>query len=71
VGKIEEAAEIARAAGLRYVYAGNVPSEQYSDTRCPGCGLTVLARRGMHLRRNEIVGSTCPSCHTSIAGVWS
>jgi len=44
---IEMAVRIGREAGLRYVYAGNMPSGS-SDTVCPGCGKVVVARRGFH-----------------------
>ncbi|WP_313565939.1 AmmeMemoRadiSam system radical SAM enzyme [Mobilicoccus sp.] len=38
------AREIARAAGERYVYTGNVVNPEGEATRCPGCGLDVVER---------------------------
>ncbi len=67
------AAEIGREAGLRYVYAGNLPGHvgEYEDTRCPRCGLTVVQRRGYVVREYKITGEgKCPACGESIAGVW-
>jgi len=57
---IERALEIGRAAGLRYVYAGNVAGRQ--DTRCPSCGATVIAREGFHVATTDLDGSACGAC---------
>ena len=66
------AAEIGRTAGLRYVYAGNLPGEtgQWEDTHCPSCGGVLVARRGFHVLRNRM-GSDgrCPDCAASIPGI--
>jgi len=57
-------------AGLRYVYQGNVPSAG-SDTRCPLCGDTVIARSAFSLRANRLEGGRCRSCGETIAGIWA
>ena len=38
----------AEQAGLRYIYAGNLPGSvgQFEDTRCPQCGETLIRRYG-------------------------
>jgi len=67
------AAETGRAAGLRYVYAGNLPgaTRGLEDTRCPGCGVTLIERCGFQVRRNRLTaGGQCPGCGTTIPGVW-
>ena len=67
------AAAIGRDAGLRYVYAGNLPGEVggLEDTRCPSCGATVIARRGYHvLKRSQDAEGRCLACKTQIAGYW-
>ena len=38
------AQRIARAAGLHYVYVGNVHDQTGSSTYCPGCGTKVIGR---------------------------
>ncbi|MFW6436745.1 MAG: AmmeMemoRadiSam system radical SAM enzyme [Halococcoides sp.] len=43
---LDRAADIARDAGLEYVYVGNVPGHADSDTRCPDCGRTWVDREG-------------------------
>ena len=47
-----EAADIGRAAGLRYVYAGNLPGAvgDLENTRCAACGETLVERRGYRIR---------------------
>jgi pyruvate formate lyase activating enzyme len=67
------AAAIGRAAGLRYVYAGNLPGETagLEDTRCPSCNATLIARRGFRVLRNRLAaGGACPDCGATIPGVW-
>jgi len=67
------AAGIGRAAGLRYVYAGNLPgrTDNLEDTRCPGCGEVLVERRGFRVLRNRIAsGGECPACGRAIPGLW-
>ena len=42
------AARIGEAAGLHYIYAGNLPGRvgRYEDTRCPYCQATLIRRVG-------------------------
>lgn len=71
---LRRAAEIGRAAGLRYVYAGNLPRELagLEDTHCPGCGVAVVERHGFRVLRKRLTeDGHCPRCGTSIAGRWS
>jgi len=67
------AAEIGRDAGLKFVYAGNLPGRVggWEDTRCPGCKATLIQRSGFRIGHNRI-GSRglCPECATRIPGVW-
>jgi pyruvate formate lyase activating enzyme len=68
------AAEIGREAGLRYVYAGNLPGrvEEYETTFCPHCNTALVERSGYHIRAMRITaGGACPKCGTVVAGIWS
>jgi pyruvate formate lyase activating enzyme len=73
------AAEIGRAAGLRYVYCGNLPGQvgPYENTVCPSCGETLVTRYGFHVLANKLevpsgqAGGRCPRCRTTIAGIWA
>ncbi len=64
------AAEIGREAGLRYVYVGNAPELGREDTRCPGCELVVVERRGYRARSRLEAGGRCPGCGRVIEGIW-
>lgn len=63
--------EAARAEGLRYVYVGNLPSHPGEHTYCPGCGKTVIERRGYRSRLENFREGCCSSCGTRIPGIWS
>ncbi len=66
------AAEIGYAAGLRFVYAGNLPGRVggYENTYCPGCKATLIERYGFRVRKNRISNGACPDCKTKIPGRW-
>ncbi len=67
------AAEIGREAGLRYVYAGNLPGRvgEYEDTSCPNCNTALVKRNGYIIFEYNITASgCCPKCGTKIPGVW-
>jgi len=64
---------IGREAGLRYVYAGNLPGRVggLEDTRCPSCGTTLVRRSGFAVHAALVTGEgTCPSCGAAIPGRW-
>lgn len=72
VDVLREAKSIALAAGLRYVYIGNVPGLPGAGTTfCPGCKKPVLERRGYRIRNRNLTDGKCGFCGTRIAGVWS
>ena len=67
------AAEIGREAGLRYVYAGNLPGNvgEYETTHCPQCSYQLVKRSGYVIREYKITGAgKCPKCDAQIAGLW-
>src|SRR4029450_1962040 len=69
-----EAADIGRASGLRYVYAGNLPGGvgDLEDTRCATCHDVLIARYGYYIRDYRITpDGRCPSCRTAVPGRWS
>jgi pyruvate formate lyase activating enzyme len=66
-------AEIGREAGLRYVYAGNLPGQvgEYEDTFCVECNYRLIHRVGYIIKEYHITSEgTCPSCKTKIPGLW-
>lgn len=66
------AAEIGAQAGLRYVYAGNLPGlvGDWENTRCPRCRALLIERWGFRVLRNRIDDGACPDCGERIPGVW-
>jgi pyruvate formate lyase activating enzyme len=68
------AAEIGQEAGLRYVYAGNLPGRvgEYEHTYCPSCRTRVIARFGYRILEYTLTAQgACPHCGTRLAGVWT
>lgn len=67
------AAEIGREAGLRYVYAGNLPGhvDEYENTLCPSCNEVLVKRSGYVILEYRLTASgSCPKCGTHIPGIW-
>lgn len=70
---LQRAADIGQEAGLKYVYAGNLPGHVGSleNTYCPNCQTLLIRRTGFSVHENRITNSGgCPQCAESIAGVW-
>lgn len=44
VKRLEQHYDIAKRAGLNYVYIGNVPGHPAESTYCPGCGKVLIGR---------------------------
>jgi pyruvate formate lyase activating enzyme len=65
---LRRAASLGRAAGLRYVYEGNVPGEG-ENTSCPGCRAPLIRRFGYRILENRVRGGKCPDCGFTIDGV--
>ena len=53
---LQAAHDIARDAGLRYVYTGNVFDPEHQHTYCPGCGRAVIRRDGYAVGRIRVAG---------------
>jgi pyruvate formate lyase activating enzyme len=70
VSTLERACEIGGAAGLRYVYLGNVPGHPLENTYCPDCGALLIQRWGLGVTSYRIQSGCCPHCGGAIAGVW-
>jgi len=68
--RMDRAFELGCAAGLRYIYIGNIPGDSRQDTHCPDCSHAVIRRHGFAVARNELTDGKCPKCETAVAGQW-
>jgi pyruvate formate lyase activating enzyme len=70
---LERACEIGVQAGLKFVYAGNLPGRvgRWENTHCPGCGSLLIERTGYIIGKQRIGrDGRCPSCGYAVPGVW-
>jgi len=68
------AAAIAREAGLRYVYAGNLPGRvnDFEHTFCHTCGEKLIGRYGYLVTEYRLTkDGACPRCASPVPGRWS
>lgn len=68
-GILNKAVEIAREAGLKFVYLGNMPGAGVDDTLCPSCGKKVVDRSGYRIVSQSLREGKC-GCGNIIPGVW-
>ena len=71
---LRRAAQFGRAAGLRHVYAGNLPGQvgDLEHTHCHHCGERLIARSGYLVRDYRVTpDGACPACATPLPGRWS
>lgn len=72
--QLVRACEIGRAAGLKFVYAGNLPGRvgRWENTYCPACDELLVERYGFRIRQMRLgPDGLCPACKERIPGVWS
>jgi AmmeMemoRadiSam system radical SAM enzyme/AmmeMemoRadiSam system protein B/uncharacterized protein (TIGR00296 family) len=66
--KLLEAYAIARAAGLRYVYLGNVHDSEHDSTMCWKCGTRLIERDWYEIRDYSLQKNRCGTCGAEQAG---
>jgi pyruvate formate lyase activating enzyme len=68
------AAEIGRKAGLRYIYAGNLPGMvgNWENTYCPDCKETLIKRFSFQIVEDKLSAAQgqCIKCKKQIPGFW-
>jgi pyruvate formate lyase activating enzyme len=65
--------EYAKAAGLKYIYPGNLPGQvgEWENTRCHHCNATVIRRQGFLVLQNRVgLDGLCPDCKKPLPGIW-
>ena len=68
------AVRIGKDAGLKYIYAGNLPGlvGDQENTRCHACDETLIRRRSFLVQDYRITAEgKCPSCNAEIPGRWA
>jgi pyruvate formate lyase activating enzyme len=59
--------EIAKKAGLHYVFIGNLVSDKGGNTYCPNCEELIIQRHGYHiLNKNLTKNNTCKICGSEV-----
>ena len=66
---LDTAMQIGKAAGLRYIYVGNLSASNAESTHCYNCNQLLIQRQGYTIIANNIKNNACPNCSTKIAGI--
>ncbi|HST51946.1 MAG TPA: AmmeMemoRadiSam system radical SAM enzyme [Pyrinomonadaceae bacterium] len=72
--QLVRACEIGREAGLKFIYAGNLPGRvgRWENTYCPACDELLVERYGYQIRKMRVgADGLCPACGEKIPGVWA
>jgi pyruvate formate lyase activating enzyme len=70
IDQLERARALGMAAGLRYVYLGNVPGHPWANTYCHRCGRLLIERYALDVVGNALREGTCPECGERLPGVF-
>lgn len=62
ISDLEKAYKIAKNAGMKYVYVGNVPSSDGENTYCYSCGKLLVGRSSYTIQENNLKNGKCPEC---------
>ncbi len=62
VATLEHACQIGKQAGLKFIYAGNVPGHQSESTTCYSCGRVNIQRFGYQTKLVGLDGVRCRFC---------
>ena len=70
VSTLKKAREIALDSGIKFVYIGNAPGADASNTYCPKCDELLIERKGFRIILINIELGKCKHCQEEIPGVW-
>jgi pyruvate formate lyase activating enzyme len=59
---LERCADVARSAGLRFVYISNVPKSPEQNTYCYNCREPLIIRENLVVKKINLVDGRCPNC---------
>jgi len=67
---IHDVLRLGASQGLKFTYGGNLADSSWSNTRCPSCQETLIARSGYHSEILGILRGCCRFCGDRVAGIW-
>lgn len=70
LASIERAFAAGKAAGLRYVYTGNVPGLGSENTLCHACGGLLVRRVAYKIKSFITPEGRCPDCNSAVYGLY-
>ncbi|MGI6414121.1 MAG: AmmeMemoRadiSam system radical SAM enzyme [Thermoguttaceae bacterium] len=70
-GTLLRARELARRAGINYVYTGNIDDPATQSTYCHACQGLLIERSGYRIGHYAMSGDRCGHCQTEIPGRFS
>jgi len=70
IEKITQSIEIAKTAGLAFVYTNHEAIKTGKITHCPKCKKTVLNRVSGKIKTGTLKGKKCGACGSEISGIW-
>lgn len=70
ISTIMRAYEIAKNAGLKYVYTGNVMDSKTSTTYCHNCSKPIIIRNGYVMTQYHLQSGHCKFCGAKCTGVF-
>jgi pyruvate formate lyase activating enzyme len=62
VESLENAIDIGKKAGLKFVYGGNIPGHNSENTICYSCGKIVIERYGYQTKILGLKSGNCAFC---------
>jgi len=65
LAELEEVYQIGKEAGLKYIYLGNIATDERENTYCPECGVLNIERQGYIITRDD-EGGLCKNCKYSL-----
>ncbi|MEM5829328.1 MAG: AmmeMemoRadiSam system radical SAM enzyme [Candidatus Aenigmatarchaeota archaeon] len=66
ISVLERCADVARAAGLRFVYISNVSKNPNQNTYCYNCQEPLIIRENLSTKKINLVDGRCPKCGLGI-----
>ncbi len=70
VAALEKAYDAGKAAGLKYVYIGNIPNSKWENTYCQSCGELLIKRYTYNIKNYMGDKGKCHKCGVIAYGIY-